>query len=915
MSKGDQILVNKKNPPYLSNGTKSELYKVYDEYCESYSDGSLDVDKARGYRTACWSILDARLEALATQGKTDDPEYEECVFLSDALKKGWLVTDVLMLSEVFDLVHSLPAGSSRRRGMDLMAELASKSADTTALRTRFLDVMTGYFHDLEIELENTRYSEKISDVIEAVGQANLRATLPSEYPKEPIEEDYDKKVLERQNYTMEKLTVEELEAFELNDARRFHDIKKSNRQAIKEVMGEEVYDDIDEMYTGKLEDRKVVIHHAQGNKWLKSGEDVLEMNFLGSARTDEWREHKRKDGFIDTDGKTDDQILAEYGTPAQNADGKAYSYIRFKDREFDDGNGHTFKKRKYVIGGTTPGLFGALNVGENSIENVKYYGRDFAAKFLKPHFDRWIDGNEDPHDLHISLTGWSRGAVAAGQAIKKIDEWIQKYKLEHPGIEQHLGRVKIDALLKDPVPGAITNFHLSTCNLRYIPNLNMTVYCTLASDHYDLLYPFQHVKGAKKLILATEKHDLDFERVDYSQKAQLEDGKAHQSGFYDAETGEFFRGTGVSQLQNGVYICDDRHNLVRLSSYSQLGKLMKSVFEKGGPQRTRKKNLHKMVRDWFVENTLEMGFADEETRTAAKEKNRYVEDRILASPNKRIAPVRDALRGLRELMQGQPSRQQIVQQNQRLITVCREYMKKTAIPASGDSEYRVNLVSDLLSFTMRETNQLNTEIRRETDPNYTGELDAKIRAHRERLDQKEGALERKLQKEQGRLQKEKTIANYIKETKKLCTNYLGDLRARDRNRLAGITSDEYDAMTEALERGSNLNRTTASATELIEVLREISKATDKYVETHKGIVGPLTDDGRFRQNVAKSFSDFSKDMGRKTEELSAYLADRDLPLDKNIQRREEGINSLTQKIAARQNLNVQEEPEQPQMQA
>lgn len=891
----------------MSAAAWNELADVNDKYVKSLANGSLNAEIAEGYKTACSSILDARLEALATENKTNGPEFEECEFLRDALKKGWLVTDISMLSKAFELVYLLPDGNPRRRGMDLMADLASKTADTTRLRSRFLGIVLAYFNQLEAEQRPAR----IDDAIEAIRFAKGKRPRKAEYPKDPVWEDFNEKVLDRQDYVMEKLSVAELEEYKINEGRRLNDITKSNRQAIQEVMGEEVYDDIDEMYTGDLEDRKIVIHHAQGNKWMKSGADVLEMNFLGSARTDEWREHKGKDGWIYTEGKNEQEINAEYGVKAQNAAGDDYSYIRYKDKHFQDGNGHTYDKRKYIIGGVTPGLFGALNVGENSIENVKYYGRDFAENSLRPHFEKWISGEEFPHDIHISITGWSRGAVAAGQAIKKIDEWLKAYKKQNPVIQEYLDHVKIDALLKDPVPGAITNFHLSTCNLRNIPNLNTTVYCTMASDHYDLLYPFQHVKGAKKLIISAEEHELDFERVDASQKAQLEDGKEHQSGFYDAETGEFFRGTGMSQLQNGVFLCDDRHNLIRLSSYSQLGKLMNSIFDQGSPQRTRKANLHKMVRDWFVENTLEMGFADEETRAAETEKNRNVEERILASPNKRIAPVQAEIRRLRELMQGQHSKRELLQQNKQLIDVCRKYMKKTAIPASGDSEYRVNLVSDLLTFTMKETNQLRTEMKREKDPAYTGKLDAKIKAHQERLAQKEGALERKLRKEE-RLKKEKTIDDYVKQTAKLCKYYLNDLKEKDKKRLMGISSDDYDAMAAALERGSRLGPKT-SVEGFIEVLRGITKATDKYAEVHKGIFhGPFSEDGKFRQNTAKWFSGFSKDIGRKTEELSAYLPDRDMPIAEKIKQREDGINALNQKIAARQAIHIPHDDHGPQ---
>ncbi|MCR5748564.1 MAG: hypothetical protein K6G03_12720 [Lachnospiraceae bacterium] len=892
----------KKEERFLSAITWNELTKVNNQFVASLVGNTLNVENAEGYRTAARSVLDARLESLASQDKKRSSEYRECAFLSDSLKKGWIVTDIDMLSQAYEMVYKLPDCPERKRGMVLMKELTLNPSDTIELREQYLNLIREYFDDLKELLE----PEGIDQVIRVIDKAIELKPGQAAYPKEGVYRNVEKRNINKQDYVLEEMTDEELEEYKLHEGRTLNGITKSNRQAIKEVMGEEVYDDIDEMHIGDVDERRIVIHHAQGNKWMKSGADVLELNFLGSGITDEWREHKYKDGFIDTDDKTEDEINEEYGVKAKDKNGNDYSYIRYKDKHFQDSEHNTFDKRKYIIGGATPGFFGALNLGENSIENVRNYGQDFAADFLKPHFDNWLAEEEVPHDIHISLTGWSRGAVAAGQAIKKIDEWIKKYKQENPAIQEYLNHVKIDAFLKDPVPGAITSFHLSTCNLRNVPNLNATVYCTMANDHYDLFYPFQHVKGAKKIIISTERHELDFERVDYSQQTRFEDGKKHQSGFYDAETGEYFRGTGVSQLQDGVFICDDQHNLVRLSSYSQLGKLTKAIFDKGGIQRTRKNNIHKMVRDWFVENTLEMGFADEETRNAEKEKNANIEERILASPNKRIAPVQSEIRKLRELMQKHPSKKEIVRQNNQLIKVCRAYMKKTSIPASGDSEYRVNLVSDLLSFTMKETNQLKTEIKREKNPEYISELDEKIKARKERIAAKEDALERKLAKEETRLEKEKLINKHIKEITKLCKNYLKDLKKRDKNRI-GVSSDDYDAMIAALDRGSRLGPKT-SVNGFIEVLRGISKATDKYVEVHKGIFhGPFSDDGKFRQNTAKFFSGFSKKIGRKTEELSIYLPDKEMPLAENIKHREAEIKTLREKVnvkAMNRNANV-----------
>lgn len=47
-----------------------------------------------------------------------------------------------------------------------------------------------------------------------------------------------------------------------------------------------------------------------------------------------------------------------------------------------------------------------------------------------------------------------------------------------------------------------------------------------------------------------------------------------------------------------------------------------------------------------------------------------------------------------------------------------------------------------------------------------------------------------------------------------------------------------------------------------------------------------------------------QDIGRKTEDLSIYLPDKNMPITENIKHRRTGINSLNQKIVARQNKNI-----------
>ncbi|MCR5291599.1 MAG: hypothetical protein K6E28_01765 [Eubacterium sp.] len=879
--------IPKKSKSFLSAPVLDMLKKNTDVYIDMYNNKTLNMENALGVKNMTLTSLDARLELLDSIKKGESPEAKECSFLIMALAKGWLLTDVNFLSKMYEAVQLLPEGEEKNRGLDIVSDIEFETVDASFKRNELMAKCFSFVSDMA-----KQGKADFQAALNAYDVIKDRKVLEVEFPEEDNVDNLDEAVRRKQDYVMETLDEEDFEEFERENSHILNNINKSNREAIKEVMGEEVYDDIDEIYQGTKEERTVKIHHAVGNKWLRKGEDVLEMNFLASGRDDEWRQYKGRDGSINEDisDVDKDQI---YGFKATDSKGNEYSNTRYKTRSVTDKNGNVYTKTRFVIGGASPSLGGAFNLGPNSIESVKYYGQEFAGNFLKEHFDKWINHEEAPHDLHISITGWSRGAVAAGQSVKKINEWIDDYKKKNPGIRNHLNHLKIDMFIKDPVPGAITNLHLSTCNLRNVPNLNATVYCTLANDHYDFIYPFQHFKGAKKIIISTEEHELDFSVVDKTQEKVKGDRKSHQNSFYDAETGELFRGSGMSELQDGVYITDENHNLIRLSSYSQLGKLSKSLFGDGEPQRTRKNNIHKMVRDWFVENNLEMSFPDEETRTLETEKFKIVSDRILNSGNSRIRTVKTKLQELENLKNSNASENALYQKNQELIRVCKKYMKKTRIPASGDSEYRVNLVSDLLSFTMRESNHLKTEIERKTNPEYENPLDKKIKENKKRIERKSGSQERKLEKEKARLGKEKSIQQDLKKVIKLCKNYYGDIRSKDGDRIYG--SDEYYDFLRILKKGSTLGENT-SIEDFTGFLKKLTEISDKYVDMHTFLRKPLTSAGSYRVKMAKLFADVGKKVGRETEGRAIYLSNKNVPISKDIEVRQSKVDVLTAKV-------------------
>ena len=192
----------------------------------------------------------------------------------------------------------------------------------------------------------------------------------------------------------------------------------------------------------------------------------------------------------------------------------------------------------------------------------------------------------------------------------------------------------------------------------------------------------------------------------------------HMVGYFDSETGEMHRGSGLSELPDGVYVADEKYRLVRVTSYSQLLTLHDTVFKNSSPQSVRIRRIHKMVRDWFCENELDMSFPDERTHKAEANKAKKIRGSILNTNAGRLDPVKEEIRRLQKLEQKpNVTKEERIQQNYRLISACRSYLKKTAMPPTGESARKVGMVGDVLSYAMRENNLFAKELKLYRDPN------------------------------------------------------------------------------------------------------------------------------------------------------------------------------------------------------
>ncbi len=904
------------------------LNKTVADYLEAHKQGALPSPVPMNMKNLCISTIEARIEAMEAKNQTLLTEYGECVFLSKALQNGWLVSDIPMLIGFYELIDGIPENRPECvSGKNLIEQMQNVRMDQMSDRFKMLNYITNVLEDVkkakflteddeifkqvsdqykekviyETEYPNDKTFDKFPKVDKELSKIKF-VELVTKHDKEYREmlAERDRIAREKEDYIFREISEDErssitLAKFNPNDGQKFNDIKKSNKQVIEEVFGGDVYDEINEMGYGSREERKVPLHHSQGNKWQKKGEDVLQIEIAGSGAQDVLKLYKGRTGSLADDRfRTPTDVENLRGKKVEKEGGGTFDYIRSFDRTTHV-NDKEVKRIKYAIAGASPDwwkISGLFNLGEYSIESSRNHARDFAAKFIQPFLEKWKDKKEIPHDIHISLSGHSRGAVTAGEAIKKINEWVNQYTDAHPEMKEFKKYIKYDLRLEDPVAGAITNLRLSSCDLRNIPNLNTTVFCSLGQDHYDLLFPLQHVKGAKKIVLTTTDHMMNLTAEDSSQLDTVGDGKKHAGGYYDAETGEMFRSSGMSELPDGVYISDENRNLIRVSSYSQVGEIFKKLYENGSPQKSRLNNIHHMVRDWFIENSLEMSFPDEETRKRENERNDDVAERILNSPNKRIAPVQEQIRILQNLKNSNADKNALIEQNKRLIETCRAYMKKTRIPAKDDSEYRVNLVSDTLSFTMKETNTLEKELRFEKGDMSENPLDQKIKNHRERMEKKKGFAGRNVCDQKLRLRYENEILKLAKETADKCETALKEL---DATRVGKITSEEYDEFHDTLVEGMKLGEN-STIKELTDFYKRLTKASDRYILYHDSVFGPITGDGQKRLTSSKTFAEYAKNSGKLLAEKSLRFGDKNIPIGRRIEQRKADIEKQEERI-------------------
>lgn len=426
------------------------------------------------------------------------------------------------------------------------------------------------------------------------------------------------------------------------------------RQIVKEEMPA-AYTRVDEIRTSaNIDMRAVRFHHSRGATLAEGGVPVLEFNMAGSGYSQFRKEHKGFIGkkYIQLDDGTIVKTRGELKVSKVRWYNKYLSWLRgirsVKQKLSDNANASAVNKKireeygestivgmemltnekkqanvpyraKYlenvrtkVTGNRTKismagplAKRGSSNSGDYSIENLRVYMLQLGSRYLKNIFDKWIDNGAAPHEVRILIQGHSRGGVASVEGAMMIKHWISRY---YPQYEDF---VKFDLIQYDPVPGtgSRTKTHVKAdhrsptetddgeVQMKALgESANTTVVYSLHSNH-PLFFVPQQVEGASRIILAPFEHSVGLHMSQETMNLQGNIEK-HRAA-YTAQSGEVYRGSGINDLGEGVYIVDEYNTLVRFNTFEEAQRVLDRVQPTTITQRERHKILLEVTQHWF----------------------------------------------------------------------------------------------------------------------------------------------------------------------------------------------------------------------------------------------------------------------------------------------------------------------------
>lgn len=359
-------------------------------------------------------------------------------------------------------------------------------------------------------------------------------------------------------------------------------------------------------------------------RWLKNikkHESVINFNPEEEEEyTDEFRENQSN--LIESNPKLVAEFVSYKYYGKNNEDqslAEVNRGIRVKQAEHN-----VYKKPEEVIERparelvTIQGCEYIFDGGKFRIEAVAEYMRELAKKRLTPVFEKWKNGTCKPKTIHFMMDGVSRGGVNVSLGAMAINGWVSE---EYP---QYLKYVKYDLIQRDPVPGP--NFTSVKDSIRidgvarsqeldengYIRGTkykplskkaaNSTVFYTF-HPNVGFLSPFfqpQRVYDANRIILSPFRHADDGKISGIF--TDIMQSKGQSRPMLNNSNGEFYAGSGVSDLDDGVYILDEYSTLTKLNSYEDAVRVFDNALKDTKYSR-RKNRILEVIKDWFIEHS------------------------------------------------------------------------------------------------------------------------------------------------------------------------------------------------------------------------------------------------------------------------------------------------------------------------
>ncbi len=838
--------------------------EVYEQYRADRLVSRLTEDKVAQYRQRYIANLNEKKQEI---GNPENPDSKIIDFQIAALEKGWTIEDMPLMEMLAELFYSHDIDLDNTAAA-IMENIRNKSITITAVRDEILDDIINLGEACALR-GRVDIAEGLGSLTEEAAERDLRrAEYPrdeglsdfryeqvafhddSEHTPRKMEEDHilrvdlgrrgrehlnrpeneKRDIRTRGVYVVSPNSREELDNWRKNKVQNMLNAEVSNREAVKRVMGEDVYDDIDPIYQAGEADRTVPIHNSRGTKLQNAGYRVLEIDVAGSSFSQTRQEQNGISGLYNAetvalDPNLENVLNAQYGKVASgiipsNPDLKD---IRHKDSTVKDSQGRDVKKDRYTISGPMGKAFpvvapaGSGNNGDYKIDNIKKYIESIGTQYLTPIFESWRNNKEEPQVIHINLSGHSRGAVAAGEGMKLLYEWLQKKPQS-----DYKDYVKFNIIQLDPVPGYGNHYIYPENDYSGLQNVESTVVYSMATEYTDSWFMPQRIQGAQRVIIGTTTHGVGLNMVDYSQVDQEGDEKVHRIGYYDAGTKEFYRGSGLTELPEGFYFSDERQNLIRLDSYSQLDELMDTVMgETGTHNEEREGELRNVAKTWFAnhavttsydngiqrENALQE-FKRNERYFERQERNGKLDGKLEMNVFKFLKDYRAALER-HENENSEETKQGVIKAGEDLAQACRSYMLKTSVPdASSLSDRRkMNRVADLLSLAQKEKNFFvnSYNVRSPLASDKENVARAQLRNARENLEKKNAA------------------AAHLRNAAAECAKLLAKMNEYRADAAFG-TSLVFDELRTALARGA-----------LVDGKYSIRKATSVFTEIKKAI--------------------------------------------------------------------------------